>query len=348
MTIPHSKPTLTAKEIAAVDRAIRSGQLAQGSNVVEFEKRFAAFHKIKFAVAVNSGTTALQLALLALGVGCGDEVIVPSFVCTALLNAVYFTGATPKIVDVNGDDFNISLLDTRAGISSKTKAIIVPHMFGNPIDVRPFLKWGIPVIEDCAQSIGATIDGKRVGTFGLISVFSFYATKMMTTGGEGGMAVTNSRNLADFIRDRRDYDNKMDYGLRFNAKMTEMAAAMGLVQFSRLSSMIAKRRRIAQNYTKQLSSDQIKLPRSDDRVKPVYFRYIVRVKNALRVIREMKKRGIDTEHPVFKPLHQYLYSQPSCPTADQLMKECVSLPIYPSLTRKNQKSIVDTLRKVLV
>ncbi|MBI5682451.1 MAG: DegT/DnrJ/EryC1/StrS aminotransferase family protein [Deltaproteobacteria bacterium] len=189
--IPHSKPTIEKEELSAVSDVLSLGQISQGLQVKEFERHFEEFFGLKKAVAVNSGTSALHLALIAVGVKTGDEVVIPSFVCTALLNAVNYIGAVPVIADINEEDFNLSPGDTKKRITKKTKAIIIPHMFGTPCnEIHGFKDIGIPIIEDCAQSIGAKISGHYVGTMGDVSTFSFYATKIMTTG-EGGMVASN-------------------------------------------------------------------------------------------------------------------------------------------------------------
>ena len=222
--------------------------MVQGKKVLEFEAKVSRYLGVKAGVAVNSGTSALHLALLALNIGPGDEVMVPSFVCSALLNAVSYTGASARIVDVKADDFNISPVEVKKKLNKKVKAIIVPHMFGYPADLKELLSFGVPVIEDCAQSIGADYRGRKAGSFGVLSICSFYATKVMTTG-EGGMVLSNQTKILDRIRDLRQYDHALNFQTRYNYKMTDFQAALGLSQLQRLPEFIKRRKQIAQIMT---------------------------------------------------------------------------------------------------
>jgi perosamine synthetase len=188
---------------------------------------------IHSAVTVSSGTTALHLALAALPIHPGDEVIIPSFVCTALLNAIRLTGATPVLADCDETHFNLSVTDVKKRLSSRTKALIVPHLFGQAADLNELLAIGLPVIEDCAQSLGSRYEGKMTESFGTLAVFSFYATKFLATG-EGGMVASSDAGLMEHIRDLRYYDEKDDDRIRFNCKMTDMHAALGRSQLRRL------------------------------------------------------------------------------------------------------------------
>jgi perosamine synthetase len=183
--IPHSKVFFDEADLAVVAKVLRSGHLAQGRHVLSLEQKAASFIEVRHAVAVSSGTAALHLSLRALGVDEGSEVILPSYVCTAPLNAVKYVRATPVLVDIDPATYNITAETIIKARSNRTRAIIVPHMFGLPADIDPIISLGIPVIEDCAHSIGARYRGRLTGSIGLLSVFSFYATKMLGAG-EGG------------------------------------------------------------------------------------------------------------------------------------------------------------------
>src|SRR5262245_59537050 len=209
-SISHSQPTIDEKDLAAVRDVLKSGHLAQGSKVREFEKTVARRVRVKDAVAVNSGTSALHLVLLALGVTPKDEVIIPSFVCTALLNAVLYVGAKPIIVDVDKNSFNICPQEVKRKMTARTKAVIAAHMFGYPADMKSLLRLGVPVVEDCAQTIGGDCQGKPVGSWGKASICSFYATKMLTST-EGGMVLSNDTKLLAAVKDLREYDNVQKY-----------------------------------------------------------------------------------------------------------------------------------------
>lgn len=338
MIIKHSKPTLDATDIAAVSKVIRSNHIAQGETVRKFEKKLAKFIGAYDAVAASSGTAALHLALLALDTKKGDEVIIPSYVCLALLNAVNYTGATPKLCDINADDFNISLKEVERKINKRTKAIIVPHMFGMPADIENIVKLGIPIIEDCAHAIGSKVKEKKAGSFGAMSIFSFYATKMLTCA-EGGMASSNSRKLLNKMREMRDYDKKDKLTTCFNYKMSDVQAAWGLNQLSKLPSFIAKRKKIASEYNSCFCECNIKLPNTCKKEENVFYRYIVKTnKNLDKAIRDLDKRGIACRRPVYKPIHRYLNLK-GFHNTEIAWKTSLSLPIYPSLTQTEIKKI---------
>jgi len=260
--IPHSRPTLGPEAAQAVFDVISSGYIAEGSAVEEFEQSFAKYLNIRHAVATNSGTSALHLALLALEVGPGDEVIIPSYVCSALLNAVNYTGATPVLADICPRTFNLEAADVKKRITDRTTAIIVPHLFGLAADLDALLALDVPIIEDCAQAVGAAYAQRPAGTFGAAAVFSFYATKVITTG-EGGMVVTNSREIAGRIRDLKIYDQKDNYKIRFNYKMTDIQATLGLNQLQRLDAFIRRRKAIAEQYTRSFKALDLNLPPDD-------------------------------------------------------------------------------------
>ncbi len=344
--IPHSRPTIDADSVAAVLKTVRSSQLAMGPQVGKFERVFSQRLGVHGAAAVASGTAGLHLALLGLGVKKGDEVIIPTHVCTALLNAVHYTGATPVLADVDPSDANISATHVSTLISRRTKAIIVPHMFGFPADLASLLKLGIPLIEDCAQALGAQYAQRPVGTFGKMGVFSFYATKMIATG-KGGMVVSRDRKVVEEIRDLAAYDNKPDYKIRFNYKMTDVEAALGLAQLKQLGVFISRRKKIAACYDKAFKDLPCVLPIKAKGVDPVYYRYVMRIRcGADEFVLAMKKKGICCERPLFRPLHQYMKVK-GFPVSDQWMTESVSLPIYPSMTQAQVQRVVREVQCML-
>lgn len=344
--IPHSCPTLGRAEEASVLKCLRSGQIAMGPQVEKFEQAFAGKFAVRDAAAVSSGTAALHLALLALDVKVGDEVIIPSYVCTALLNAVHYTGARAVLADVDALDANILALDVERKITRRTKAVIVPHMFGAPADLGALLKLGVPLIEDSAQAPGARYAGKPVGTFGRVNIFSFYATKMMATG-EGGMVVSSDPKIMARVRDLLDYDHKPDYKVRFNYKMTDVAAALGLVQLKALGAFTARRKAIAAFYDEALSGLPCVLPLRREGAQPVHYRYVIGVKgSADRFIAAMVQKGIACARPLYRPLHQYLKIK-GFPVSDQWMDHGVSLPIYPSLTKVQAQRVVRGVQSLL-
>ncbi|MCU0559801.1 MAG: DegT/DnrJ/EryC1/StrS family aminotransferase [Desulfobacterales bacterium] len=343
--IPHSRPTLGEEEAKAAAAAVASGQIAEGPEVEAFEREVAGFVGLPHAVAVSSGTAALQLALTAVGAGAGDEVVVPSFVCSALLNAVAAAGAVPVPADVEPETFNLDPADVAGRLSPRTKAIVVPHMFGLPADLDRLAALGVPLIEDCAQAIGAEHRGRAVGSVGQAAIFSFYATKMMATG-EGGMVATGSAALAANVRDAKSYDKKHDLRRRFNFKMTDIQAAVGRVQLRRLSEFIRRRCAIAERFRAALQGLPLGLPRPEPG--RIYFRFVVdAAADAAALLRQARGRGIGCERPVHTPLHRLLGIE-GFPMADAAWRRAVSLPIYPALTDEEAERIIAVVTGLLL
>ena len=343
--IPHSKVALDEEDFGGLIKVLRSGQLAQGRVVSSLEEKSASLIGVNHAVAVSSGSAALHLSLLSLGVSEGSEVILPSYVCTALLNAIHYVGATPVLADIHPDTYNITGENIKKVVTDKTKAVIVPHMFGLPADIEAILSLGIPVIEDCAQCIGARVNGRKAGSFGLVSILSFYATKMLGAG-EGGMVLSNDRELIDGIRDLRAYDEKETYTVRYNYKLTDIQAALVASQLNKLSAFIEKRKEIAAVYNRGLKKAGVTLPVVPEQREHIYYRYVILLEDSLGFMKEMKERGIECRRPVFKPLHRYL-SLPGCPITDEVWEKAVSIPIYPSLKAEEAHRIVDAIKAIL-
>ena len=342
--IPHSKVVLDKRDLASVTKVLRSGLLTQGKYVSALEAKAASFIGVNYAVAVSSGTAALHLSLLSLGIGHGCEVIIPSYVCTALLNAVNYVRATAVLVDIDPATYNITIEGIKEAITKRTRAIIVPHMFGLPADIEPIVSLGIPVIEDCAHSVGAKFRGRYTGSFGLLSVFSFYATKMLGAG-EGGMVLSNDRDLIETVRDLREYDEKTTYAVRYNYKLTDIQAALCESLLKKIPSFIEKRREIAGLYDNGLRDVGAKFPVVPGGREHVYYRYVVPLEDPLPFVEEMGKRGVECRRPVFKPLHKYL-QLPGYPMTDNAWEKAVSIPIYPSLKREEVCLIVDAMKTI--
>ncbi|MBI3584580.1 MAG: DegT/DnrJ/EryC1/StrS family aminotransferase [Nitrospinae bacterium] len=348
----HSKPTLNKEDSSAVSRVINSGYISQGEAVARFESELAEYIGVKGGGAVSSGTSALHLSLIALGVKEGDDVAMPTYVCPALLNPINYIGANPLLIDINPDSYNISPADLKKKLTKKTRAVIVPHIFGLPADIKDILSIGIPVIEDCAQSVGAVYNGKKAGSFGHCAIFSFYATKVMTTG-EGGMVVSNSDKILEKIKDLREYDHKPNYMVRYNYKMTDLQAAIGISQLKRLDSFISRRRNIALAYSKRFSELEIAIPKVYTEREHIYFRYVIknrvkgqgsRVKGLEEDLKFFEVNGVKCMRPIFKPIHRYLKLK-GFPEADRAWNELISIPIYPSLTDGDVKKIVRVTEK---
>lgn len=343
--IPHSRPTIDENDVLTVSGVLRSGNIAQGSMVEKFEQELSSCTGVKGGVATSSGTAALHLALLALDITRNNAVALPSYVCTAVLNAVHYTGATPLLIDIDPDTFNLDVNDLKEKLTPRVKAVIIPHAFGLAADMDKIMALGIPVIEDCAQSIGATYKNKMVGSFGTVSVFSFYATKMITTG-EGGMVLSNSEELLEKVRDLRDYDNKENYRIRYNYKMADIQAALGISQLKRLNHFIEIRQNIAGKYSAGLK-DLCALPvNANNESIPVYYRYVIKLHHDVKgFLKLAKEKGISCERPVFRPLHRYL-QLPGLVNTESVWEKAISVPIYPTLTEKSIHEIVEFIRKL--
>jgi dTDP-4-amino-4,6-dideoxygalactose transaminase len=343
--IPHSRPTLGVEESQVAAQVVASGHVAEGPQTEHFEREFAAYLCQPHAIAASSGTAALHLVLNAMGIGPGDEVILPSFVCSALLNAVNYTGAAVVLADIDARTLNMDVLDAARHLSRRTKAIILPHMFGLPADTDRFLGLGVPIIEDCAQSIGSAYGFKPIGSCGRAAVFSFYATKVLAAG-EGGMVVTSDRELADRVRDLKAYDKRDVYRTRFNYKLTDIQAAIGRIQLGKLSSFIHHRRLIARRYREAFEMLPVCLP--PDSPAHIYFRFVVDIgTDSGSVISQASQRGIGCERPVHTPLHR-LFKSESFPHTESAWRQCLSIPIYPSLRDSEVEKIIRVICDLLM
>lgn len=331
--IPHSRPTLpTGEEWTEVTGRLAPGWAADGPCTEEFAAQAAGRLNCKFGAAVNSGTSALHLALLAVGVRPGLEVMVPAYCCAALLNAVALAGAAPVLVDCVSGGHNACPEDAARKLTPRTAAIVVAHMFGTPAPLDGFLALGPPVIEDCAQSIGAECGGR-----GRMAIGSFYATKVITTG-HGGLVATSDSELAERVRDLTHYDNRDDWRPRFNYGVGETAAALGLWQLDRLDAFLARRAQLRSYYNQALGIPG-EAPGS------IAYRYVVRVPDAAAAIQALEALGIDAKRPVYAPLHHYLSGE--APQAQAAHDEIVSLPIYPLLADREAAWIAEAAAALL-
>lgn len=314
MRIPIGNPDIGKDEIKAVTETMKSGWVTQGKKVEEFENAFANYCGVKHGVATNSGTAALHLTLAALDIKQGDEVITTPLSCVATTNPIIYLGAKPVFVDVEPQTLNINPKLIKQKITTKTKAILPVHLFGHPVNLDPLLetaeKHNIPVIEDAAQAHGAKYKGKKVGSFSHISCFSFYADKIITTV-EGGMALTNDEKIADKMRLLRSFGMNKHHKffhqiLGYNYKMSDIHAAIGLVQLRKLDGYIEKRRRNIQNLKQQLNHPNIKLPEEQDYAFNVYYVcHILTQKRKDKIIEHLERKGIET-----RPLLSFIPEQP--------------------------------------
>ncbi len=362
MQIPVARPVIGPDEVAAVSDVLMSGMLAQGERVAEFEQKFAAYCGTAHAVAVNNGTAALHAALLACGIGYGDEVIVPAFSFIATATAVSMCGARPVFADVDEETFNIRPDQVKERITPKTNAVIGVHLFGQPFDVEPVQETceahNLALIEDAAQAHGALYHGAKVGNFGRAGCFSFYATKNMITG-EGGMITTSDKPTADRLRLIVNHGQSEKYlhtVLGYNYRMTDISAAIGIVQLKKLDKFNLRRRKNAEYYSANLSAKGLVKPKVAGNVQHVYHQYVVRLTAEFPLSRTtfmeyLKAKGIGSavHYPI--PIHrQPLYAPVAeldpCPVATRLAASVLSLPVHPSLDTKDLAYICETINKV--
>lgn len=344
--IPHSRPTLGQEEARALADVIKSGQIAQGPLVAEFERAMAALIGATGGVAVSSGTAALELALRVLDIGPGDNVILPSYVCAALWLATVRIGARPRLVDIDPATFAIDPNAAAKARTSRTKAIIVPHLFGLPAELTRLESLGVPLIEDCAQTLTATEQGRQVGTVGVLTVCSFYATKLLCTG-EGGMLLSKDAALLERARVLRQYDEEPDLNqASFNYKMTDLQAAMGLSQVKQLRSFLDRRAVIAITYQAGLASAGLDLPVIPEGRSHIFYRYVAKLRGPAppldSLVARLERRGVQCRRPVFRALHRYLGGG-DYPATDDVSDRALSLPIYPAMT---DEEVARTIRAV--
>lgn len=342
-----SQPVIGSAEQIALAECLRSGQLTQADRVARFEREFGRFLGVSEVVAVSNGTAAIHLTLAALGVGPGDEVIVPDLTFVATANAVRYCGATPVLCDVDRDSWCIDPRRIGRLVTSRTKAVIAVHLYGVPCDmeaIQAALPTAIPIIEDAAEGLGGYLAGRPLGTIGIAGTFSFYGNKVMTTG-EGGAIAVRSETLARRMRHLRG--QAMSSTLRyyhdevgFNYRMTEMQAALGIAQLRQLPSMLAIRCQVMQKYHNSLRTC-VTEPQFTDADLQAPWLYTALVDDPVTVARVAHERSIDTR-PVFVPLHMlppYRRTSAEFPIAGEIARLGISLPTHPSLSEDDVERV---------
>ena len=321
--IEHNKPTIGIKEEEAVIRVLKSRCLVGGNETEEFENEFCDFLGLPkgHAVAVSSGTAALYLALWVLEAN-KKTISFPGYVCSALRNATNMIGGNEEILDIKKESPNIKL----EGIKKESIAII-PHMYGIPVDVTKIQNMNI--IEDCAQSLGAKINGISVGLYGNAGIFSFYATKLMTSGGHGGMYVSKDKKLVDRVKDYREFDYRHDQKKRFNFQMTEIQAAIGREQLKKLPKFLERREEIFQKY-KKAGLELLDVGKNQNHLSPVRYRAVIKTEEPNKIIKSLESVGVKAIVPTED--WELLGKHELLPNAVELSRKTVSLPIYPTLT----------------
>ncbi|MCQ1535113.1 DegT/DnrJ/EryC1/StrS family aminotransferase [Methanosarcina sp. KYL-1] len=349
-----AEPQIGVEEVEAVQGVLRSGILAQGPKVAEFEEAFAGYVGCEHAVAVNSGTAALHCALLAHRIGKGDEVVTTPFSFVASANSVLYTGAKPVFADIEPETFTLDTEKIQEKISSKTRAVLPVHLYGHPAGMKAILElaedYGLTVIEDACQAHGAEYRGKKVGSLGT-GAFSFYPTKNMTTG-EGGMLTTDDREVAEKARLLRAHGSKARYlhdVLGYNLRMTDLSAAIGLVQLGKLDSFNACRQKNAEFLSRGFSGlPGIKTPSVKEGCTHVFHQYTVRVEQRNRLAAFLGEEGIGSgvHYPgtiPTQPLYEKLGYGDMLPEAERAAKEVLSLPVHPGVSGTDLEKIVETV-----
>jgi len=352
--IPIAKPSITEAEKKAVLDVLESGMLAQGTRVAALEERFAEVCETRYAVATSSGTTALHIALLAHKIGPGDEVITTPFTFIATVSSILFVGATPVLVDIDEETFNINPALIEDAITARTRAIVPVHLYGYPCDMDPIMdiaqRHDLLVVEDAAQAIGARYNGKPTGGFGT-GCFSLYATKNVVAG-EGGMITTDDEALADYCRLLRSHGMRQRYHYEFlgyNFRMSDLHAAVALAQMDRLAELTARRQANAAYLSEHITS--VVTPQVRDGYEHVWHQYTVRVdggRDRDAALQQLRDAGVGAGvyYPV--PIHQHAYlhevlGEPSLPVAERMAQEVISLPVHPLLSQAELEQIVEAV-----
>jgi dTDP-4-amino-4,6-dideoxygalactose transaminase len=359
--IPISKPFFNNEEINEVKKVMQEGNLTNssfqgGKRVQELESLLRKFVGSQDAIAINSGTAALHAALLALGIGKDDEVLLPSFTFLATANAVVATGAKPVFVDIKKSDYTIDPDDVERKVTSKSKAMIPVHLYGHTADMKRMSeiasRHSLHVIEDACQSLGSTYNGKQTGSIGELGCFSFYASKVVTSG-EGGAIVTNSKELADRLRMIRNHGMLEGYDTRIfglNLRLTEINAAIAKVQMRKLKKMLQIRRKNAMMLTKILQGKNIVLPKESDGSKYNWYLYTIAIENRDDVMKKLNSLGIGATAYYKTPVHRtpfYSNSSVSLPNTEWAAGHVLSLPVHPLVTASDVKYIANSFSKML-
>ncbi|MCI5867015.1 MAG: DegT/DnrJ/EryC1/StrS family aminotransferase [Methanosphaera sp.] len=352
-----AKPIITDEEIEAVTEVLKSGMLAQGKKVEQFQKEFAQYTQSKYGVATSSGTTALHTALVAADIGPGDEVITTPFTFAATANSVLYSGAKPVFADIDPKTFNLDAASVEEKITDKTKAILPVHLYGQPADMDAICevaqKHDLKIIEDAAQAHGAVYKGKKIGSIGDLGCFSFYPTKNITTG-EGGMVTTNNEELAEKAGMVRAHGESQRYEheiLGYNYRMTDIAASIGLTQLKHIDEFNAKRNENAEYLTQHLQEiDGVTPPYVADDVTHVFHQYTIRVAKRDEFKDFLNENGIGTgvHYPIVlykQPYYQAQNITGNCPEAESAASEVLSIPVHPSLTQDDLDTIIDVIKQ---
>jgi dTDP-4-amino-4,6-dideoxygalactose transaminase len=358
------EPFIGEEEIQGVEQVLRSGWLTQGEKTREFEESVRKYVGVKYSFATTSCTTALEMALRALRIGPGDEVIVPDFTHPATGNIVAWIGANPVLVDVDKSSYNIDAQETEKAISKRTRCIIAVSWGGNPLDMKPINELkdehGLSVIEDAACSLGAEYDNKKTGTMADITCFSFHPRKVITTG-EGGMAVTDDPMLAERLQKLKMFGMETKNGeivftqIGTNCKMSDILASIGVEQMKKIDSIINRRIELAAYYDELIAkTDMLRPPSKKKNVKHTYQTYAVYVEREgarNKIIEDLRKNNIETQIGTYALHLQPSYNETrkvgKLDRAEKLYRSLLALPMCHSMTKKDQELVVSEIAKSL-
>lgn len=345
--------------LKAVTEVFESGTLILGQKVKDFEQAYSDYIGVKFGVGCDNGTNAITLALKALEIGKGDEVITVSNTAIPTVSAVVTAGAMPVFVDINPETYLMDVAKVEAAITSKTKAILPVHLFGQCVDMDPLLdiaqKHHLYVVEDCAQAHGAEYKGRKAGSMGDISTTSFYPTKILGAYGDGGMVNTNNEEWAQHLRRLRFYGAEKTYYAEehgFNSRLDELQAALLLSKLPKIEYYISRRREIAALYQEGLADSGLILPKEAPYNRHAYYLYVVRHPQRDEIIEKLRENNIYVNISYPWPIHtmkgyQYLgWHEGDLPNTESAAKEIFSLPMYPSLENEEVKRVIEVLKGV--
>ncbi len=348
---------IKAEVEGALLEVLENAQFILGPNVQAFEREAAAHLGVKHAITCASGTDALHLALLAAGIGPGDEVITTPFTFIATAEAICYVGATPVFVDIDPRTFNIDVRRIESAITSRTRALLPVHLFGQPVEMEPLMaiarRHGLKVIEDCAQSFGAEIEGRQTGTFGDAGCFSFFPSKNLGCFGDGGMITTDSDELAETIRMLRNHGSSKRYHhdiIGYNSRLDEIQAVILRAKLKRITAYNQGRRAAAHTYTGRLEGlPGIVPPHEDGKGLHVYHQYTLLAEDRDAIMQRLRDAGISSAiyYPI--PLHRQpvfadRYREIRLPVSESVATRCLSLPIYPELESEQIHTIVDVIK----
>ena len=369
-SIPLSSPDITHREIKIISQVLNSSYLSIGPKVKEFEKKIANYIGVQYAIAVNSGTSALHLCIRALDLKDGDEVITTPFSFIASANCMLFERAKPVFVDIDENTLCIDSQKIEGKITKRTKAILPVHIFGHPCEMQKIMaiakKYNLAVIEDACEALGSEYKNKKVGSFGDVATFAFYPNKQITTA-EGGMIVTNNKNIAKLCFSMRNQGR--DEGnawlshsrLGYNYRMSELSAALGVIQMERIKEILRKRKKVAKLYNQKLSNiKEIKTPHIGSDIKMSWFVYIIRLndqkfsrKDRDKIIEKLNNKGISCRD-YFPPIHlepfyvgMFSHKRGDFPITEKVSSTTIALPFYNNLTEEEVDYVCGNLKNIL-